>query len=153
MGPGHFLFTSYLSPFSLLSLPDALLTEGSLGCPSFPDGSSCKEKEWWRLDRWPMLGRSVSALWSSWQWEQANDDDGVNYEKHEPSGDQHLPLESGEVPFLLTLISCRPGYRHRSHSAGVRGDALSALCASPSFSSISYHHHTSIPTEIDCQDT
>lgn len=27
MGPGHFLLTSYLSPFSLLSLPDALLTE------------------------------------------------------------------------------------------------------------------------------
>lgn len=40
---------------------------------------------------------------------------GVNYQKHKPSGDQNLPLEGMEVPILPTSLTCQPGHRHLTH--------------------------------------
>lgn len=135
LGPGYSLLISYLSPFSLLSFPDALLTEGSLRCPSFPDGGSCKEKEWWGWTDSPYWG-GLSSLYSCCKSGRVQ----VPMEQLEvgtsqwctglitmgsPSGDQHLPLETVEVPLLLTSITCQPGYRYLTHFLkGVPGTLL-----------------------------
>lgn len=56
---------------------------------------------------------------------------GVNYEEYKPLGDQHLPLQRLEVPFLVTSITRQLGSRHHSTSwvflSGCRGAELSAL--------------------------